>query len=141
MYSFSLFRGANLMSRGAFAMYLPAKIRASQYLIDGNGTLLNSPEGTLDGVQVVSSNSYQLSTATQVLMQLVLQVDERVVCCLGHGLGETEDGRSKVGSNRRHLCQRRNIRRGQCIVRRGDDPQCHHVRSPRRCIQPCWRGY
>lgn len=71
--SVSRFKGANLISLGSRHMYLII----SRHLETANN--LDSPEGTLDSVQVVRSNSNKLPHPTQVLMKLVLEINETLV--------------------------------------------------------------
>jgi hypothetical protein len=91
-------------------MYLIGSEDADQSQINLPYHQQDSPKGTLDGVQVVGTDGNQFSSTTQVLMQFVLQVDERVVCCLAHGFGETEHGRSKERSDGRHLREPERLR-------------------------------
>ena len=59
----------------------------------------SSPEGSLDGIEVVSSDRDELPSSTQVGVKLVLEVDEALVAGRSEGLFEPEDGSSEEGTD------------------------------------------
>ena len=58
------------------------------------------PERPLDSVQIVRSDRDESTLTAQVLMELVLKVDERLVLEPAHRSGQSQDTRRKVRSQR-----------------------------------------
>jgi hypothetical protein len=63
-------------------------------------TISCSPERSLDSIQVVRTDGDESSLSAQVVVQLVLEVDERLVFRLVERSRKSQDGRGEVRSER-----------------------------------------
>lgn len=71
-------------------------------ITQGPSTVSNSPEGSLNGIEVVGSDGDELPVSAEVGMQLVLEVNERLVAGSGERLLEPEDSSSEEGPDLGH---------------------------------------
>lgn len=69
------------------------------------------PEGALQGIEIVRSYRYKLSASTDILMQLVLQIDERRVGSWSK-FDISQDGTGEVLANL--FCLRRKMDLSDC---------------------------
>lgn len=99
-YSCVLFNGANLISEGGSACVRSVRVSSSRSdeMREGGGTHLVGDVARRDLVEVVGADGDERATASEVLVELVLEVDEAGVVELVEA-DVAQDGRREVGAD------------------------------------------